>query len=156
MDKDLYKEKLSQVAEWQIPKLTDTDMKLAQKALRGRGRPTKEEQYQDEHQEIFLDLFNGINPTMAPELTRVKIQNTTCEDCGKTCEKGCRKEIKFYKATPGHVAHRRVHCKNCGFYQNPETGVFDIKQGPACQIFLNWAKHQFSVRNKLTKTPSDK
>jgi hypothetical protein len=63
MDKELFKQKLSEVADWHIPKLNETDIKESKRKGRGRGRPSVEDLYQQEHQEVFLDLFNGINPT---------------------------------------------------------------------------------------------
>ena len=156
MDKDLFEKKLSEVADWALPKLSVTDIKAAQRSRKRPGRPPAEEQYQEEHEQEFLALFNGVNPTMAPEIKKIKIQEQTCSDCGKFCEKGRKTEIKFHKAAPGHIAHRRTRCVTCGYYQNPETGQFDIKQGPACQWFLNWAKREFSARNKVVKTETDK
>ena len=101
-------------------------------------------------------MFNGINPTHTLEVTKVKIAACACDDCGKICGNGCRKEIKFYPATRGHIAHRRERCVTCGFYRHPETGLFELPQGPACQIFLNWAKKQFLLKNKLSKQDTDK
>lgn len=156
MDEEQFKKKLSQVADWHIPKLADTDIKESKRRGRGRGRPSQEDLYQDEHEETFLDLFNGINPTHNLEVTNVKVMPCVCEDCGKLCEHGRKMEIKLYPATRGHIAHRRKRCVTCGFYRDPNTGVFDLPQGPACQQYLNWAKKQFLLKIKQTKQDPDK
>ena len=156
MDKELFKQKLSEVADWHIPKLAETDIKESKRKNRGRGRPSVEDQYQDQHEEMFLDMFQGINPTHTLEVTKVKIAACVCTECGKLCENGCKKEIKYYPATRGHVAHRRIRCITCGFYRDPNTGVFDLPQGPACQQYLNWAKKQFLLKIRLAKQDPDK
>lgn len=155
MDKEQFKQKLSEVADWQIPKLNDTEIKESLKAIRGRGRPSEEEQYQWEHMKQFLEIHNGTNPTSPLELTRVK-RACDCEDCGRHCENGREQEIKYHPATSGHIAHWRVRCKTCAHYRHPETGEFDLPQGPAAQTFLNWAKRQYSLRKRQAKNQDDK
>jgi hypothetical protein len=44
----------------------------------------------------------------------------------------------------------------CGFYRDPNTGEFDLPQGPACQQYLNWARKQFLIKNKLSTQDPDK
>lgn len=155
MDKELFKQKLSEVAEWSLPKLSVSDIKEAGQRSRGRGRPTKESLYQDAHEVEFLDLFEGHNPTMAPELVKVKPQPANCQDCGQECTEAPRREIKKY-AQPHHKTHWRERCLACKRYRHPETGLFDVPAGPACQIFLNWAKRQYSLEKKQAKKASDK
>lgn len=156
MDKKLYQQLLSEVADFRMPKLTPSDIKISKQKSRGRGRPSKEERYQDEHEEVFLDMFEGINPTHSPELTELKIKALDCPDCGKHCPNGRREEIKYYPATPGHIAHRRQRCLECNKYQDPDDGTYTLAQGPACQRFLNWAKREFVIRKKLNKETSGK
>jgi hypothetical protein len=149
--------KLSEVAEFKMPELTKTALKAAKQKGRGAGRPSAEERYQDEHEEVFLDMFEGINPTHRPELVKVHIKPQDCEDCGKHLTESREMHIKFYKETAaGHVAHWRKHCKNCNKYRDPNTGLFTLSQGPACQVYLNWAKSEFSARKKAAKKQSDK
>lgn len=151
MDKELFKQRLSEVAEWQLPKLSPSDIKEAGQRNRGRGRPSKESLYQQEHEEVFLDLFEGVNPTMPPELVKVRDQPTTCKDCGQICTQPPRREIKLYRNLPKHVDHWRTRCVECKRYQHPDTKEFSIQPGPACQVFLNWAKAQYSARTKKIK-----
>jgi hypothetical protein len=148
MTKEELFQKLSEVAEFKMPKLTPSEIKISKQKQRGKGRPSSEELYQDEHEEVFLDMFQGINPTHTPELVKVYIKPIDCEDCGQHCENGRQMEIKFYPAAPKHIAHRRTRCLVCNRYKDPNTGEFTLPQGPACQTFLNWAKSQYTLRNK--------
>jgi hypothetical protein len=148
MTKDELFQKLSEVAEFRMPKLTPSEIKISKQKAKGRGRPSAEELYQDEHEEVFLDMFQGINPTHTPELVKVHIKPVDCEDCGAHCPNGRQTEIKFYKAVPKHIAHRRTRCLVCNKYKDPNTGLYTLSQGPACQVFLNWAKAEFTARNK--------
>jgi hypothetical protein len=150
MDKQIYELKLAEVAEMKIPKIAVNKSKT-----RGRGRPTKEEQYQEEHEQVFLDMFNEVNPTMIKELVKIKKQAVDCPDCGQHCPEGRRQEIKFYNL-PLHAPHRRPRCLECNLYRDPTTGKYDLKQGPATQVFLNWAKSEFSARRKASLKQSDK
>jgi hypothetical protein len=155
MTKDELKQKLSEVGEWRQPKISISDVKRGAQKARGRGRPSSEEQYQQEHEEVFADLFKGINPTHAPELVKVHIQPVDCEDCGQHCELGRQMEIKFYYAQPRHIAHRRDRCLTCNKYRDPYTGKFTLSPGPAFQVFLNWSKSQFSAKNKKPQAPKE-
>ena len=148
--------KLSEVAEFRMPKLSPSEIKISKQKARGKGRPTKEYLYQEEHEQVFLDLFEGINPTHTPELVRVHIKPVDCEDCGAHCVNGRQMEIKFYKSAPNHVAHWRKRCKTCNKYRDPNTGLYTLPQGPACQVYLNWAKSEYSSRNKQAKKALDK
>jgi hypothetical protein len=156
MDKQLFEQLLSQVADWEMPKLKEWEIKEAKKRARGRGRPSREDLYQEEHEEIFKQMFGGVNPTMTPELTAVKVKAVDCADCGEHCPNGRREDIKYFPATPGHIAHRRHRCLECNKYRDPEYGTYTLSQGPAAQRFLNWAKHQFVIRKKLNKETSGK
>jgi hypothetical protein len=151
MTKDELRQKLIEVAEFKMPKLTPSDIKISKQKARGRGRPTSEKLYQDEHEEIFLDMFEGINPTHPAELVKVHIKPVDCEDCGHHCENGRQMEIKFYYEQARHVAHRRTRCLVCNKYRDPYTGEFTLPQGPASQVFLNWAAGEFTAKYKKPK-----
>ena len=156
MTKDEIKQKLAEVAEFKMPKLSASDVKTSKQKARGKGRPTKEQLYQEEHEEVFLDIFKGINPTHTPELVKVNIKAKDCEDCGQHLTVSREMEIKFYKAVSNHVAHWRHRCKTCNKYRDPNTGEFTLPQGPACQTFLNWAKAEYTARKKTETKATDK
>ena len=156
MTKDELKQKLSEVAEWRQPRISISDVKRGVQKARGKGRPSREEMYQEEHEEVFADLFKGINPTHRPELVKVYIKPVDCEDCGRHCENGRQMEIKFYPATHRQVAHKRQRCLVCNKYRDPNTGEYTLAQGPACQVFLNWANAELNARKNKNPTDSNK
>jgi hypothetical protein len=151
MDQNEFKQKLSEVALWRIPDIVKetTETKL-------RGKKTNEEQYQLEHEEQFIDIFEGKNPTAPPELVGLKEEKTLCADCGNQCSKAQRREIKYFRNLPGHINHTRTRCIECNMYWHPETGKFDLRPGPATSVYLMWAKRQFTANKKLNKTQGDK
>ena len=138
MNQDEFKQKLSQVAEWEIPNVTCGGNTAPKK----RGRKSAEELYQQAHEAEFNDLHNGKNPTVSIALTKVKVASCVCEDCGRYCENGRRKEISQYQT---NRPHWRSKCITCGLNENPETGAFDLNQ------------HQFNVAwSQWLRKTSDK
>ena len=156
MTQDELKQKLAEVAEWQMPKLKDHEIAVAKQRARGRGRPSTEDLYQEEHEQVFLDIFEGVNPTHPLELVKVYIKPIDCEDCGRHCENGRQMEIKFYYEQPRQVAHRRTRCLVCNRYKDPYTGKFTLPQGPASQVFCNWAAAEFTARKKPNSSENNK
>ena len=132
MNNDEFKKRLSEIAEWEIPKLTETDLK----PIRKKGRPSEEELYQNEHEQIFMEIYNGVNPTHTPKLGKVKIQPVTCDDCGEHCPNGRRKEKKVYEANGNK--HWREKCITCGMSQNPFTKKFDLTVAEASSRWANY------------------
>jgi hypothetical protein len=131
MNDEEFKRRLSEVAEWKLP---DTPREASLNAKKKRGRKTNEEQYQDEHQEVFLELFNGVNPTYAPMLTKVKRCAVSCEDCGEHCPNGREKEARLQEKN-GKGAWRQK-CLTCNKFQNPFNGKFELT-GSAASIKWN-------------------
>ncbi|CAB4178724.1 hypothetical protein UFOVP1634_31 [uncultured Caudovirales phage] len=129
MDDTEFRRKLSEVAEWKLP---DTPRETSLNAKKKRGKKSKEEEYQDEHEEIFLELFEGVNPTYAPLLTKVKYIPTVCE-CGRTCDSGCPKEAKLQQTEKSQ--HWRIKCRTCGMTQNPYTGEFNLNAQGASGVW---------------------
>ena len=146
MDNEEFRRKLSEVANWTIPKLSPTDIKESQQKKRGRGRPSYEEQYQDAHEEIFLEIHNGINPTHPPELKGLKCQPTTCEDCGAHCPNGRHKETKLYET--GRTTKKRnwrERCVTCQKHKNPFTGQFDLTPSEAPHVWTAFLANRKGV-----------
>jgi len=119
MDEEQFRKRLSQVAEWSIPKLSVEELKQNK-----RGRKTNEQQYEEQHQALFNEMFDGINPSYAPKLDAVKTVSETCSDCGLICEKGRKKDFKHYKGKKKNIWRER--CVNCSKYKNPYTGQFNM------------------------------
>jgi hypothetical protein len=148
MDDEEFRKRLSEVAEWTIP---DTPRETSLNAKKKRGRKSAEEKYQDEHEEIFMELFEGTNPTYPPLLTRIKHTPTTCE-CGRVCSNGCDKEAKLYQ-TQGKNCWR-WKCKTCGMTQDPYTGEFTLNAQKASIVwnsFLRETKGAYASKGNLVK-----
>ena len=143
MTNDEIKQKLSEIVEWEIPKIEKTEIKSDRRKL------TKEDEYQYAHEQEFMDIFEGVNPTVAPKVIRIKIQPVTCDDCGKHCPDGHRKEKKVYEANGNK--HWREKCITCGMSQNPFTKQFDLTVAEASS---RWANYWRDVKG-IYKTPKN-
>jgi len=130
MNDEEFKKRLSEVAEWVIPK-TVTEKALKKK----RGPKPQEEKYQEEHQEVFLDMFNGVNPTTPIAVIKIKIAAVDCEDCGRHCENGRKTETKRYNT---HEPHWRKACVTCKMSQNPFTGEWDVPSSRSALVWHDW------------------
>jgi len=135
MDEELFKKKLTEVADWHIPKISEGGHP---KPLRGRGRKSNEELYQEQHEEVFIEMFDGKNPTVGPVVTNVHCQPTICEDCDKICPKGRKKELKYYSPNKKGKNHWREKCLTCGLQKNPFTGDFDCNPQKAATYWYAW------------------
>jgi hypothetical protein len=164
MDDTEYRKKLSEVADWAIPKLCITDIKESEKRQRGRGRPSNEELYQEAHEQIFLDIHNGVNPTAPPEIIRLKNQATVCDDCGCDCPQGRKKEKKLYQTGSKKLRNWRERCVTCNKNKNPFTGKFDLSPQEAPHIWTTFLREVKGIyktagneaRNNLNKEEPDK
>jgi hypothetical protein len=133
MKDEEYKEKLAQVAEWAVPKVTSTGNNKPIK----KGRKTKEKQFQEAHEQEFLDLFDGVNPTVQPVVTKILVQGCMCEDCGRFCEQGRKTEKKVY---PNNRPHWRERCITCNMNKNPYTGQYDLTNHESSAVWSNWLR----------------
>lgn len=124
MDQELFKQRLSEVAEWRQPKITKSDLKEAQQRARGRGRRSAEQRYQEEHEEVFTQMFDGVNPTVPLELQAVKPVQSHCEHCDQMVQGGPHIEKKLVLSGPRK--HWRERCLTCGLCKDPYTGQFAL------------------------------
>jgi hypothetical protein len=148
MDDKEFKRRLSEVAEWTIP---ETEQETSNNAKKKRGRKTNEELYQEEHEQIFLEIFEGVNPTKAPLLLKIKYCPYNCE-CGRTCTDGCQKEAKLYQKSG--KAHWRWKCKSCGMTQDPYTGEYSLSSQKASVVwhsFLKESKGLYQSKGNMVK-----
>jgi hypothetical protein len=151
MNDEEFKRRLSEVAEWEMPKLTPTDIREAKKSARGKYKRTEEELYQLEHEQVFLEIFEGINPTLKPTLTKIKYQPQLCE-CGKVCDDGCPKDLKLHQKN-GKSCWREK-CLSCNMTKNPYTGEFDLNPQKASIVwaaFLRETKGIYKTKSNNSK-----
>lgn len=105
MRDDEFKQKLSEVCEWEIP--------LTMEATE-QGRTLRKKKLEDLGQNCY-------NPTYPPKIKTLKHPQQNCEDCGKTVE-GRRKEITIYRQNTRSGLKEK--CLNCGLHKDPYTGEF--------------------------------
>lgn len=132
-----YKQKLSQVADWHIP--TDAEKPYAKPKRRKKNEDIVELVGEDYHEEI-----TGPNPTLAPAITRLKVQGCQCDDCGKWCEEGRKKEKKLYKTGKNHW---REHCLTCNKWKDPVTGDYTLSNIQVSQFFSNMYRENKGINN---------
>jgi hypothetical protein len=134
MDQKLFEQKLSEVADWKIP---ESLQETSANAKKKRGRKSEEELYQEAHEEIFMEIHGGVNPTITPMLTNVKCQPVDCEDCGQHCPNGRHTEKEYYRTNHGHWRER---CRTCNKHKNPYTGDFDMSAQASPAIWTAYLK----------------
>lgn len=137
MDDKTYKQRLSEVAEWKIP---DTPRETSLNAKKKRGRKSAEDEYMELREELFHEEFGGVNQTFPPMLLRVKVQPTTCDDCGDICPNGRQKEKKLYETGQGKARTWRERCLTCERAKNPFTGKFDLTPTEASRAWTNFLR----------------
>lgn len=120
MKEEEFLAKLSEVALWKIP---EREQETSANAKKKRGRKSAEELYQEQHEQVFLEMFEGVNPTQAPMLLKVH-KACDCTDCGKHCPNG--REMTYKRQTTNGKAHWRERCDTCGFCKDPYTEEFNI------------------------------
>jgi hypothetical protein len=141
MDKKLFQEKLSQVAEWHIPKVTDV------KLPKRKGRPSSCDIAEQEAAVEWLEKSQGINDTLPVEILKIKHQERACEYCDKVCEKAAHIETKQYFNS--NKKYWRSRCMTCGLYENPLTGKFDLTGTQATQQWNNRMRYtKMAYRSK--------
>lgn len=137
MDDKEFRQRLSEVAEWKIPK---TEQEQTIGAKRRRGRKSNEERYMELREEIFQQEFDGHNPTIAPMLIRIKHTPITCDDCGELCNNGRQKEKKLYETGGKKNSHWRERCITCNRSKNPFTGKFDLSAQQASAVWTSYLR----------------
>ena len=135
-----FKKKLSEVADWEIPK---TPRETSLNNRKKRGRKSNEDEYMELREEIFHKEFDGVNNTIPPMLTRVKRCPTTCEDCGRECAQGRETEAKLHQKNGKSVWRKK--CLTCGKFQNPFTGEFNLTGSQASIKFNDFMRETKGV-----------
>ena len=142
MTDEEFKQKLSEVAEWKLPKLVEITRGRGLSKNRYRGKPRDVDDLSDEEEQPFEpdpDLVKeGTNQTYPPVISKLKIQPVKCEDCGKFCEKGRRKEIQLY------FKHRktfsREKCMTCKKHKDPVTNEFILSPSKSSIVWFTFMK----------------
>lgn len=151
MDDEEFRKRLSEVAEWRIPK-TEKEQTIG--AKKRRGRKSNDELYMELREEIFHEEFDGINNTVPPMLVRVKVAGTICEDCGEYCPEGRHKEKKLYETGGKKNRHWRERCITCDRQCNPFTGKYDLTNQKASGVwagYLRETKGMYKTKGNMAR-----
>lgn len=140
MDQEQFKKRLSEVAIWEIPK-TPRDTVPEYR----RRNPASLEELYEQDQDIFENT-DGINTTMPIHLKAVKCQPTVCEDCGKHCPNGRKKEAKVYQT--GKNRHWRQRCVTCDRTKNPYTGQYDLDGTQSSHVWNSYLRGNNQPKNR--------
>lgn len=144
MDKKLFEQKLSEVADWHIPKVTEVIIP------RRKGRPRQEDHEHQQQLDQWLQDTDGVNQTLPPKILKIKHSQNDCEFCGRSCAEGQHIETKLY-FTAGQK-YWRSRCTVCGLYQNPVTKQFDLNGTQACRVWDNYLrKTKMAYNSKYNK-----
>lgn len=108
MDDKLFKQKLNELTEWEIPKVPN-----------GKGRkpdPMDETELEEDEKLMMPD---GTNKTVGPKVIKVKPIIKKCEDCGAECVNR-RVEHKYNERNNSW----RSQCLSCKLWRDPLTGTY--------------------------------
>lgn len=142
MDDKEFRRRLSEVADWIIP---ETTRETSLNAKKTRGKKSNEDIYCESREQMFLEEFGGVNPTYPPMLTKVKTAAVDCEDCGRHCANGRKKEAKIHESN--NKIHWRTRCVTCNVTKNPYTGEFDLPPGQSSIIWNDFLRQTSSTYN---------
>lgn len=125
-----FKQKLTEVAEWEMPLTLDC--------------ATRNNELQRYLENNDLDC---VNDTYPPKIVKLKIATVACEDCGKIVE-GRHKEMRVLKGYGCNLVKEK--CVTCGQHKDPFTKMFNVDGATSHRRCLDY------IRNKLRKTKRDK
>lgn len=165
MDDKEFKRKLSEVANWIIPDDLSDLIERPRKTIR-KKKPKKvqvqkpvdsDQDIEDlEEQEEFVHSDEP-NDTYPPKILDLKCQGTVCDDCGRYCENGRKKEKKLYELN--NKRHWREKCITCNKARNPYTGYFDLSTGQSGIVwngYIHNRKQRVETKPKIPKEPKVK
>ena len=139
MKQDEFLARLSELVEWEIPKVGPSGN--AKPAKRGRKSQEEIEWEENEEEALDLPLQSGPNTTIPPLVTKIKNQCKLCEDCGEICEN----RIVTKRLLDYPERHWRERC-SCGIHKDPNTGTFTLRTNQELQDAFR--KYLVSKQNK--------
>jgi hypothetical protein len=125
MDNNEFLQKLSELTEWEIPKVGPGGCSMHRKKA-----VVEEVELDEDGEEIVFEepITKGPNTTMAPRIIKIKPQPRMCEDCHEIVDN--RVTLRKVNFTP--VMHWREKC-NCGIHKDPNTGEFSLRTNQELQ-----------------------
>jgi len=136
MDETLFRAKLTEVAEWDIPVISSGGETKSPKDRRRGPRSHEELEWEDnEGDAIGQPIKTGPNDSVPPRILKVKHQAMPCDGCERIVE-GRVVEIRLIQ---NPVPHLREKCNLCKKMKNPNNGIFELDGYNSGNVFRNYA-----------------
>jgi hypothetical protein len=133
MNNDEFLKRLDEVSEWHRPQCGPTGgpkHKNKDKLVEHPGELTEEElsemsdtEVNKYHSKLMAWLEQQPNYSTGPEITKLKYEPRSCEDCSRQCKKPRVVESKLVQQP---VQYWRTRCNICCLYKDPATGKFSL------------------------------
>lgn len=157
MNNDEFLKRLSEVSEWHRPQTGPSGAASVNKRTQAKrsalhpGNITQaqldlmtDEEAQDYYDRLVAWREAQPNPSVPPQIKRLKIAAVDCEDCGRHCPNGRRVESKV--CTTGQP-HWRTQCHECELYRDPATGEFTLPQHTVHNYMTSYYRPKLGVYN---------
>jgi hypothetical protein len=135
MDENLFRAKLTEVAEWDIPLVSSGGQDKSPKDRRRGPKPFEEKEWDlNEEESIGQPIKTGPNDTVPPRIIKIKHTPMPCDGCDQVVE-GRVLEMRLV-AKP--VTHWRERCNICKKMKNPFTNEFTIDGYNSSNVFKSY------------------
>lgn len=137
MDEILFRAKLTEVAEWDIPVVSSGgENKSPTDRRRGPVRLSEELEWDlNEDDAIGQPIQTGPNDSVPPRILKVKHTPIACDGCDRIVE-GRVVEMRLIQ---NPVPHWREKCNICKKMKNPNNDVFELDGYNSGNVFRNYA-----------------
>jgi len=136
MDETLFRAKLSEISEWDIPVVSSGGSDKKPTDRRRGPRPFVEREWdQNEEDAIGEPIQTGPNDTVPPRILKIKPITKACEDCDQTVTDRVVEYAHYTKP----ARHWREKCSVCKKTRNPFTNEFDLQGFASGNVFRNYA-----------------
>lgn len=132
MDDQEFKQRLSQLCDWEYPDVGPIDKDL------------REDRTLEKDRREFLEQNGGVNPTLAPKIIKIHHEPKPCEDCGRICAKPRRLDHKLIHSV---APHWRTFCNICKCNRHPVTGEFTLGNGQVNYVYQKYLNAKLKSRN---------
>jgi hypothetical protein len=136
MDENLFRAKLTEVAEWDIPLVSSggADKKPTD---RRRGPKSYEELEWEDNEEdsIGKEIKTGPNDSVPPRILKIKHEPKACEDCDRVVTD----RVVEIRIVSNPKPHLREKCNACRKTRNPFTNEFDLEGFSSGNVFKSYA-----------------
>jgi hypothetical protein len=136
MDENLFRAKLTQVADWDIPLVSSGGETKSPRDRRRGPKSYEEKEWElNEEEAIGEPIKTGPNDTVPPRILKVKHQPIPCDGCDRIVE-GRVVELRLIQ---NPAPHWREKCNYCKKMKNPNNDLFELDGYNSGNVFRNYA-----------------